>query len=56
MIDLYGRSALHYAALNNRPQLLALFYSNGLKLDHRDNKVNFMFIRVGFVDNWDKEE
>uniref|UniRef100_A0A914ZZK3 EGF-like domain-containing protein n=1 Tax=Parascaris univalens TaxID=6257 RepID=A0A914ZZK3_PARUN len=38
VIDLYGRSALHYAALNNRPQLLALFYSNGLKLDHRDNK------------------
>ncbi|VDM23846.1 unnamed protein product [Toxocara canis] len=37
LIDLYGRSALHYAALNNRPELIALFYSNGLKLDRLDN-------------------
>ncbi|VDK54459.1 unnamed protein product [Anisakis simplex] len=38
ILDLYGRSALHYAALNNRPELIALFYSNGLKLDQTDNK------------------
>ncbi|KHN74937.1 Protein lin-12 [Toxocara canis] len=37
LIDLYGRSALHYAALNNRPELIALFYSNGLRLDRLDN-------------------
>lgn len=38
LVDVCGRSALHYAALNNRVELLALLYAYGLKLDRQDEK------------------
>lgn len=40
LIDIFGRTALHYAALNRRVDLLPLLYRFGLKLNTKDSKVD----------------
>uniref|UniRef100_A0A1I8EDY3 ANK_REP_REGION domain-containing protein n=1 Tax=Wuchereria bancrofti TaxID=6293 RepID=A0A1I8EDY3_WUCBA len=41
LTDIFGRTALHYAALNRRVNLLPILYSFGLKLDTEDTKVDY---------------
>ncbi|VDN23409.1 unnamed protein product [Gongylonema pulchrum] len=38
LIDVFGRTALHYAAMNNRVQILPRLFELGLKLDSQDYK------------------
>ena len=39
LIDVFGRSVLHYAALNNRVEILAILCTNGAEINLQDEKV-----------------
>ncbi|VDK66643.1 unnamed protein product [Onchocerca ochengi] len=53
LIDIFGRTALHYAALNRRVDLLPLLYRFGLKLNTKDSKGEtplYLAAREGHLD------
>ncbi|KAK6112710.1 Ankyrin repeats (3 copies) family protein [Brugia pahangi] len=53
LTDIFGRTALHYAALNRRVNLLPILYSFGLKLDTEDTKGEtplYLAAREGYLD------
>uniref|UniRef100_A0AAF5Q6Q2 Uncharacterized protein n=1 Tax=Wuchereria bancrofti TaxID=6293 RepID=A0AAF5Q6Q2_WUCBA len=53
LTDIFGRTALHYAALNRRVNLLPILYSFGLKLDTEDIKGEtplYLAAREGHLD------
>ncbi|KAL3989604.1 Ankyrin repeats (3 copies) family protein [Acanthocheilonema viteae] len=53
LTDIFGRTALHYAALNRRIDLLPMLHAFGLKLDTEDSKGEtplYLAAREGHVD------
>ncbi|EFO23950.1 hypothetical protein LOAG_04532 [Loa loa] len=53
LTDIFGRTALHYAALNRRVDLLPVLYAFGLKLDTEDTKGEtplYLAAREGHLD------
>ncbi|CAG9537077.1 unnamed protein product [Cercopithifilaria johnstoni] len=53
LTDIFGRTALHYAALNRRVDLLPMLYAFGLKLDTEDSKGEtplYLAAREGHLD------